>query len=165
MARGLELKPDEPVIALNLARTEQTRGDYVSSARWAEHAVSLEPDNADALTQLGISLGYLEQFDDALPHFQKAYLLTPNKYTQIVNLGLNHAMMGATDSAYHYIVHALHLAPRDKQVDLYTLAVSSAIALGKSREARLHLECLRRIAPSAPRLAALSAELDAMSHR
>jgi tetratricopeptide (TPR) repeat protein len=79
--------PNSPILFNILGACYKTLGDLNASVKMFETAVSIKPDYAEALFNLGVVLRGLNQFDSAIESYKKAIIILPNYPDALNNLG------------------------------------------------------------------------------
>jgi Flp pilus assembly protein TadD len=93
--------------------TAYKSGDYASALELYKKAVSLNPDNADALNNLGQLLARNGEPALAIPYFQKAVQLYPSVWAYRFNLAHAHGRLGDWSQAAEDYRQARNLFPDD----------------------------------------------------
>ncbi len=109
---GVQRAPrsDTPLVNLSLEYTDQ--GLYQRGANYAQQAINLSPNNADAWDNLGLALFRLTQYSDAETAFNKATSLEPQNALYWNNLaGSLREQNQLADAAKMLIEQALRLDP------------------------------------------------------
>ena len=114
--KALALRPEAPVLHLNLARTRLEQGRLAEAVAGLKRALELRPDYAEARNVMGIIQRYRGRFDAAIEHFTKAVTLDPNYGEAILNLATALAENGDAANAREHCQRALSLAPNDAEV-------------------------------------------------
>ena len=120
--------------------------DYEKGIAEAERAVALEPNSADAYTQLAINLSWAGRTEEAIPLFKKAIRLSPIPPARcLFNLAACYRIIGQYEDAI-----AIYKKILQKQPDqmLAHLGLSATLMLaGREDEARKQAAELLRIDP------------------
>ena len=98
-------------------------------------AVADDPNNAAALSDLGIAMDLQGHFAEANAPYQKALLLAPGTAATEVNIGMSLALAGQTEDALDYLAplaNAPSATPRIRQD--YALALVAAGQLDEARQ-------------------------------
>lgn len=109
------------------------RGDYEAALTAYAMAISVQPDNTEALSNAALALERLGRFDEALPLLERAIQLAPEKWSYRFNLGHVLGRMGDWAGA----VEAYREADRlfsDDYVTLFNLGLALQ-RLGSDEEA------------------------------
>jgi len=88
-------------------------GDGARALAQFKDAVDRNPDNAQALTSLGLMLVRLQRTEEALPHLHRAIALEPNKATYRVNLANALAQLNRLKEAVEAYREAQRIQPSD----------------------------------------------------
>jgi len=86
-------------------------GDFKSSAKYAKEALSLKPDDVDALILLGSAEQVIGELEDSLTHLGKAIVLKPNSARALRLRSLTYKAMGKLDLAQADLDRSKKLAP------------------------------------------------------
>lgn len=127
--------------------------DYETSIEYYERALQIDPQYAEARTNLAITYAnagryYGEQRGDlqkAIEYLKKAEALNPNAYETLRLLGVAYGIGGDNEQAVKYFQRALALRPDDPDA-LYNLATALYRA-GRSNEAEQYFQKARTIDP------------------
>jgi TolB-like protein/Tfp pilus assembly protein PilF len=98
----LERDRNEPRARQELGRLRRLQNRLIDAQIELEKAIALDPNNASAINQLGITLVFLGRPEAALPHVEKALRLNPrgqNVFYYYYWLGYCQLLMGHTDEA------------------------------------------------------------------
>lgn len=77
----------------------QQAGDLAGACRAYEAALKLLPRRIDALSNLGLAYGGLQQYDRAIHSFEKALAIDPKQPAVLFNLGLTYLQAGQNEKA------------------------------------------------------------------
>ena len=102
-------------------------GDYASALEHYQKAVSLHPDDGDALNNLGQLLARNGEPALAIPHFQKAIQLYPSVWAYRFNLAHAHGQLGDWPQAADDYRQARNLFP-DDYVTHFNLGMAFGVA-------------------------------------
>ncbi len=86
-------------------------GERKEAARWYQKVLQIQPENAQALNNLGTLLHEEGQLAEATNYFQKALYINPDNDNAFCNLGSLLKDQGRLDEAIHSIKKALALNP------------------------------------------------------
>jgi tetratricopeptide (TPR) repeat protein len=84
---------------------------FDQAVNYIKKALAEMPDDAQALSNLGLALKDLNRFEEAAAHFQKALLLVPNNPKTHNNLGNIYRELGRFDNAIASYQQALVIQP------------------------------------------------------
>ena len=73
-------------------------GDYAAALAHYQAAIEADPSDAESHSNLGQVLVRAEREADALPHFERAIALNPQRWTYRFNLAFAHGRMGNLDA-------------------------------------------------------------------
>jgi adenylate cyclase len=120
--------------------------DYEKGIAEAERAVALEPNSADAYTQLAINLSWAGRSEEAIPLFQKAIRLSPIPPARcLFNMAACYRIVGQYEDAIAIYKKILQKQP-DQMLAHLGLAATLMLA-GREDEARTQAAELLRIDP------------------
>ncbi len=102
-------------------------GDYATSLAQFQAAVASNPQDTDALSNLGQVLVRLNRPADAIPYFQRAVTLAPDRWAYQFNLARALGLMGRMAESIQGYRQAQQLFPED-----YVTAFNLGLALHKS---------------------------------
>jgi TolB-like protein len=145
---ALALDPDDPeVLALAGGIMALPGGDLSGGIALSEKAVSLNPNNAQALRQLGQQYAYAGDKQSAISCLDRAFRLNPVSQTAIFHTGyvLAHFVAGEYEAAVEWSAKALRRTPNSAPVLRYRAA--SLGLLGRLEEGR---ETVRRLLELVP---------------
>jgi len=97
---------------LDLAVLQHLRGDLESAEEGYRSVLSVSPDNATALNNLGFAAAQCGRFEEAVALYERA-LAVDERATARLNLGNARAAMGDLDGAVAELTRATELAPGD----------------------------------------------------
>jgi len=120
-------------------------GDYAGSLEHYKKAVSLNPNDGDALNNLGQLLARTGQPAEAIPYFDKAVQLYPSVWAYRFNLAHAHGQLGNWSQAVEDYRRARSLFPED-----YVTHFNLANALHKLGDEEAAVSELRKGAQLAP---------------
>ncbi len=146
-------------VALNLlataghyAEADTIRGLQLASAgklqeaiEQYEHALQIDPDDADAHSSLGVALAQTGKIGEAVRHYEQALRIKPDSADVYCNLGIALAQTGKIGEAIKHFEQALRIKP-DYAEPHYNLGNALA-QTGKIGEAIKHYEQALRIKP------------------
>ncbi|MEE8297392.1 MAG: tetratricopeptide repeat protein, partial [Hyphomicrobium sp.] len=84
---------------------------FDTAARYVERALSLDPDNPDALTLRGVCALHLEHFDEALATMEEAMLNAPGHAHIVALTGYVHRYAGDPNRVVSCMERAIRLSP------------------------------------------------------
>ena len=120
--------------------------DYEKGIAEAERAVALEPNSADAYTQLAINLSWAGRTEEAIPLFKKAIRLSPIPPARcLFNMAACYRIIGQHEDAIAIYKKILQKQP-DQMLAHLGLAATLMLA-GREDEARTQAAELLRIDP------------------
>lgn len=125
-------EPFTPVTSLDsgrLAAAAYGQGDYDRARTQLEDAIRKQPDDVDALNNLGQILARQRRTDEAIQLFTRAATLAPDKWAAHFNLAHAFGEQGKWDAAIGEYRIAARLFPDD-----YATAFNLAMALHKKGE-------------------------------
>jgi tetratricopeptide (TPR) repeat protein len=102
-------------------------GDYKSALAQYQAAVERNPQDAESLSNLGQVLVRLNRTAEAIPYFERAIAILPNRWAYQFNLARALGLVGRTDDAVAAYRRAQQLFPDD-----YVTAFNLGLALHKS---------------------------------
>jgi tetratricopeptide (TPR) repeat protein len=124
----------------------QQAGDFSAAADAYRTFLKAHPDDADAISNLGVVLVRLGRFDEAIEEYKAAERLRPGDLRIKLNLALAYRKSGRLREAAAQLEELHSLAPQEKQISL--LLADSALQLGKNNRVIALLEPLERDDPS-----------------
>jgi len=148
LANALQRDPNRPQIHVTMALLRRLQNRLAESRIEWERAIALDPNNAVAYGQLGVTLIYLGEPAAAIPLEQKRLRLNPNDPNIALaywSLGLAHLLLGHVDEAIDLLTKARAANPRIYYIDL---DLAAALALkGNLDEAHTALAEAIRLKP------------------
>ena len=96
------------------ARSDYTKGDYVSAAKKYEALVSLEPRSANTLNDLGICYHFQGRLQEAVQTLQKALELNPDMLSANLILGIDNVRLNNPEEAIPFLQKALQIDPSNR---------------------------------------------------
>ncbi|MEO1083375.1 MAG: tetratricopeptide repeat protein [Acidobacteriota bacterium] len=123
-----------------------TSGDVDNALAHFQRAVQLEPENAEALHNLGAALGRLRRHPEALAHLQRAAELDPENAGVHFDLATSFANLGRLEDAARAFTAAVEHDPGDREARRRRAQVWAA--LGRVDGARSDLRALLEDYPS-----------------
>lgn len=102
-----------PVVAVFAVLTYSRHGDYATPLALWQDTVDKRPDNARARGNLGELLVAHGRVDEAIPHFEAAYALTPDISLAPHNLAVALDLAGRTNETIPLYRDALRIQPRN----------------------------------------------------
>jgi len=153
--RALELDTRLPAAYVTLGRIHDDSGKYDLASQEFQHALDLNPRDADALNGIGVSYEKSNRLKDAEAVFQKAIALRDD-WSGYNELGLFYDRIGKYPQAVEQFQHAAQLTPDNAQV--YSNLAAAYIDMSKPEvipQAEAALEKSIQLAPSYPAYANL----------
>lgn len=118
LKQRLESAPEDLQTILRLADIYHQAAMWDQSARYYERAVTLNGNDADVLTDLGICYRNLREFDRALEQFAQAHRVNPGHWQSLFNGAVVAAFdLGHFDRAVEAIQQIESIAPRPENLD------------------------------------------------
>jgi tetratricopeptide (TPR) repeat protein len=111
--RTLELSPDSTVMLNNLAGAYWDQGEWHKAETLWGSVLSRDPDNIEALNDMGLVAGQRKQYPEAVGFFQRVIALMPNLSDPHRNLGVAYRLMGMPGPAERELRKAVELRPLD----------------------------------------------------
>ena len=147
--RILELSPDVEGILNSLAAAYWLGGDMDKAESVWKHALALNPNNVDVLTNLGVLAVRKKHFPQGVELLQRAIKLKPDEPNSHLNLGETYMNMGLTGPAEPQLRAAVMLAPSNTRArnKLGELLLHSE---GRVDEAEEQFRASLRAQPNAP---------------
>ena len=103
-------------------------GQYDKARNYFKEVIKLNPNQADALNELGLCSVYLGEVDKALDYFTKAIELSPNDFEIMCNRGMTYLQTNKIEDAKKDIMKAYEINPNDEitiscvnELDKYTI--------------------------------------------
>jgi tetratricopeptide (TPR) repeat protein len=124
----------------------QQAGNYAAAADAYRAFLKNHPDDADALSNLGVVLVRLGRYDDAIQEYKAAQRLRPGDWRIKLNLALAFRKSGRLTEATAQLEELHSLAPQVKQISL--LLADSALQLGENKRVITLLQPLEQADPS-----------------
>ena len=103
-----------------------TAGDYATALAQFQEAVERHPQDAEALSNLGQVLVRLNRANEAIPYFERALAIVPDRWTYQFNLARALGLLGRMDESIAAYRRAQQLVPDD-----YVTSFNLALALHK----------------------------------
>jgi Flp pilus assembly protein TadD len=95
------------VISLNISGDRMYQnGDIAGAVAEFEHALHLEPQNANILNSLGVCFGVQRIFHKALRCFEAAMTVEPNEVMAVYNTGVIHLQAGDVETSRKWFLQA-----------------------------------------------------------
>jgi Flp pilus assembly protein TadD len=141
----------EPVTSLDATRVGGgafTNKDFEAAKAAYEQALQKKPDDAEALNSLGLSLERMGRVGDAVPRFERAATLVPDKWAYRFNLAHAVGQLGQWDRAVTEYREAARIFPTD-----YATQYNLAMALHKKGDEEAAVPEFQKaivLAPSEP---------------
>jgi adenylate cyclase len=152
--RGMKLVQKAVALDDTLAHPHEILGkyyiilyrDYDRGIAEAERAVMLEPNSADAYTELGLHLNWADRYAEAIPILQKAMRLSPiSPHQCLLQLAGCYRYTGQNEEAIALLRRILQKEPN--QMLARISLIRGLLAVGKEDEARAEATKLLRIDP------------------
>jgi tetratricopeptide (TPR) repeat protein len=124
----------------------QQAGDFAAAADAYRAFLKEYPDDADALSNLGVVLVRLGRYDEAVEEYKAAERLRPGDWRIKLNLALVYRKSGRLREATTKLEELHSLAPQVKQISL--LLADSDLQLGENSRVIALLQPLERSDPS-----------------
>ncbi|MGA8182820.1 MAG: tetratricopeptide repeat protein [Terriglobia bacterium] len=124
----------------------QQAGDYAAAADAYHAFLTTHPDDADALSNLGVVLVRLGRYDEAIQEYEAAERLRPGDWRIKLNLALAYRKSGKMQEATAQLEELHSLAPQVKQISL--LLADSTLQLGDNNRVIALLQPLERADPA-----------------
>ena len=124
----------------------QKAGDYAAAADAYRTFLKVHPDDADALSNLGVVLVRLGRYDEAIQEYEAAERLRPGDWRIKLNLALVYRKSGRLKEAAAQLEELHSLAPQVKQISL--LLADSDLQLGDNSRVIALLQPLESADPS-----------------
>jgi Flp pilus assembly protein TadD len=137
--------PMTPVDATRGGAAAYNSGNFDASRAAYEEAIAKNPDDAEALNNLGLSLVRLNKASEAVPRFERAVVLVPNKAAFHFNLAHAMGLLGRWDRAVAEYREAVRLFPED-----YATQYNLASALHKKGDDKAAIPEFERAIALAP---------------
>lgn len=120
--------------------------EHDKSVAYAEKAVEIDPNGADARAWLANCLRWASRPGEAMAQYEKAMRLNPNPpQWYCINLGSIYTMLGRYKESVAQMKKAIALSPNS--VSAYSALIVTYGAMGKEDEARAAATELLRINP------------------
>ena len=107
--------------------TAYIAGDYATALKQYQEAVTRNPQDAESLSNLGQVLVRMNRVEEALPFFQRALAIVPDRWSYQFNLARALGLLGRMNDAITAYRRAQQLFPDD-----YVTTFNLALALHKS---------------------------------
>lgn len=124
----------------------QQAGDFTAAADAYRTFLKAHPDDADALSNLGVVLVRLGRYDEAIQEYEAAEHLRPGDWRIKLNLALAYRKSGRLKEAAAKLEELHSLAPQVKQISL--LLADSDLQLGDNNRVIALLQPLESADPS-----------------
>jgi len=124
----------------------QQAGNYTAAADAYRAYLKAHPDDADALSNLGVVLIRLGRYDDAIEEYKAAEHIRPGDWRIKLNLALAYRKNGRLKEAAVQLEELHSLAPQVKQISL--LLADSDLKLGQNNRVIALLQPLERADPA-----------------
>lgn len=124
----------------------QKAGDYAAAGAAYRAFLKTHPDDADALSNLGVVLVRLGRLDEAVQEYEAAERLRPGDWRIQLNLALAYRKSGRLKEATEQLEKLHSMTPQVKQISL--LLADSDLQLGDNNRVIALLQPLERADPS-----------------
>ena len=111
-------QPDPLESLLASARDAQARSDFQAAAEFYRQAASLDPENAELRTNLGLMYYQTGKDQQAIEAFSQAIRLKPGLFVPNLFLGLDYLRLKRFNEAIPYLKRAARLKVADPQAQL-----------------------------------------------
>jgi protein O-GlcNAc transferase len=136
-----------PQALSELATLLLQRGRFAAAAQWFLELLSLKPDSASVHNDLGIALGELSRYDEAIRLFRRAAELAPTLAQPLVCLSSAYFKQHMVTRAEEEARRAVAVAPRNPDA---LMALANALqAFGRYSESVPTLRTVIEVAPEA----------------
>ena len=98
-------------------------GDYAAALEHYREAVERNPQDAESLSNLGQVLVRMNRVEEAIPYFQRALAILPDRWSYQFNLARALGLLGRADESIAAYRRAMQLFP-DDYVTTFNLALS-----------------------------------------
>ena len=116
LEKALLLKADFIQTHLNMAQALSEAGQKEKAIGRYQHALGIEPDNADAYYGLGLVFVALKRYDEAERHLEKSVELDPHFAQAYYQLGLLYVNQNKIDAAIEQFEAILKMYPNDAEM-------------------------------------------------
>jgi len=124
---ALDAGRDRPFLdAPGKGATAYTAGDYAAALEQYRLAVERNPQDAESLSNLGQVLVRMNKAEEAIPYFERAVAILPDRWAYQFNLARALGLLGRTDESIAAYRRAQQLFPDD-----YVTTFNLALALHK----------------------------------
>jgi tetratricopeptide (TPR) repeat protein len=145
---NLAKNPQSWLAHKSVADAAMARRDLPDAENHYRQALELRPDYLDALSNLGVLLGGLNRWEEAIACYERALAFNPGVAAVHFNLGIALFSQNRFADAVKPLSKAVHLAPENSSY--HNNLASALIRTGKSEEAVPHLHEALRLNPSNP---------------
>jgi len=146
---AVERDPNNPRANWALGVTHRAQNRLSESRTELEKAITLDRNLADGMLQLGVTLLFSGEFEEALPYFEQALRLNPgtsNLHFYYFWIGFDCQLMNQPDRAVGYFRKACAALPNNGD---YRAHLASALGLkGDTEEAKAELILAIRLIPT-----------------
>ena len=114
----MSIKPESPVLHLNLANNMYRLGEISEAEKHYRMAISISSDNestAKAHNRLAFIYQMQRKNSEAIEHYTEALRINPNELKALNNLAILLAQMGDFSNAAINFKRALELSPQDEE--------------------------------------------------
>jgi len=157
--RLIEEYPQAPEGWLHLGQMRLSQENCAAAEQAFRKHLSLRPDSVNGQSLLGTALLCQERYPEAADAFARAIELKPDFGQAHFNLGFARARAGQAVEAIESFRQAIRYNP--DFIDPYIVLADLLGQLGETTEALNLLETARRLAPSDPRIQALTERIPA----
>ena len=139
---GIELSADE---ALSKGAEAMHAEDFTAAEKWFQAAVNANPDNSDALMELGVAELRLGRPELAVDQLNKAISLAPNQHGANLFCGIAYAQMHHVDEAVAAFEREIAVDPKNAQAEMWLGVVQ--MQAGHPEKATGPLDVAAELAP------------------
>jgi tetratricopeptide (TPR) repeat protein len=145
------------VVWYNLGNSYVQTSEYPRAVECFENAVAITPDDAQTWSNLAYAAALIGDDQKALRAAGEAVRIDPTDVSGYINQGFVFGQRGEHERALHAFQVALSVQPSSVEA---LCAITVALThLGRTTEAREHINRARLIDPTHPRIAAIEREL------
>jgi tetratricopeptide (TPR) repeat protein len=141
-----------------IARDVVRSRDYQTPERYWQSVLDVHPDNAHALTNLGVLRAARGLDATVKDYFDRAVAADPDSDVALANLGVFYTYTARPDLAVPLLERAVALAPRI--IDYRVSLANALLAVGRTSEARVHVDAILALEPREVRGQKLRRRLD-----
>jgi len=150
LQEAYRLAPQNPLIAVELAKTLAIEGKDDEAIPILQHALELAPNSTDASYQLALAYQRSGRVPDAISLLKKVVAVEPKNAAALTNLGLALCQARQAEDAVPFLQRAVSLAPGNSTArqDL----AAAYVSLGQFDDAIAALRAALKLSPNEPRL-------------